>query len=268
MEQILFNANVSRGSRFDQIYIPRTLKGRIEPGDLVEIKLLSKSISLCYSKGLKKLSEFKENLLLQAFKEIRLAARKKSQALESIFVIGSFLFEKVHYNDIDIVIATAKKMPEEDVKKLHEKLGEKFGQKFHIVNIPRERLESLLAYCPMTRVMLSAYVSDNTDRIVIKDKILDKNHIEFLLMMPEDLLTTTFSSKIFLDNLRRLVAIELFLNGKELSYSNIINNLKNLLGEDLYVRMRGNDLLFDDEVKNIRKILKAKINKIRKTIKR
>ncbi len=267
MEQIFFNANVSKGSKYDQIYIPKTLKGRIEPGDLVEIRLLSKSTTLFYSKGLKKLSEFKENLLLQVFKEIRLAAMKKSHALESIFVIGSFLFEQVHYNDIDIIIATAKQMQEQEVKKLHEKLGEKFNQKFHIVNIPRERLESLLTYCPMTRAMLNAYVSDRPNIITTKIKVVEKNHIEFLLMMPEDLLTTTLSSKIFLDNLRVLVTIDLFLENKEPSYHNMIKTQQTILGDELYARMKSNDLLFEDEIKNIRKIFREKIKDIRKKLK-
>ena len=267
MEQILFNANVSKGSRFDQIYIPRKLKGKIEPGDQVEIRLLSKSISLCYSKGLKKLSEFKENLVLHVFKEIRQFAIKKNQALESIFIVGSFLFEQVQYNDIDIVIATAEKMPEEEIKKLHERLGEKFRKKFHIVNMPRKILESLLAYCPMTRAMLSAYISDNTNHITTNDKILNKNHIEFLLMMPEDLLTTTLSSKIFLDNLRRLVTIELFLDNKDLGYHNMIKTQQAALGPELYARMKSNDLLFEDEIEEVRKIFKEKIKAIRKKLK-
>ena len=53
-----FKKNVSKGSRFNQVYIPKDMESLIEVGDEVEVRLVKKSATLHYSRNLKKLSEF------------------------------------------------------------------------------------------------------------------------------------------------------------------------------------------------------------------
>src|SRR3989344_5131442 len=60
--EIKFVKTVSKGSKFNQIYVPKNMENLIEAGDEVEIRLIKKHIKLYYSNGFKKLSEFKESL--------------------------------------------------------------------------------------------------------------------------------------------------------------------------------------------------------------
>ncbi|MBI2136229.1 hypothetical protein HYU06_04100 [Candidatus Woesearchaeota archaeon] len=267
-QQLVFKSNVSRGSAFNQIYIPKSLKDAIMPGDEVEVRLLNKAVKLCYSKNLKRLNSYKENLIESVFKEI--SSAKISDKVNAIFVVGSFLAEAVNYNDIDLVLLakeTKEEIKENELARLTLSLGTKLSQKFHITTIKEDKLQSLIEYCPITKSMFNAYVANKEIKLNLAETKINPQHIEFLLMMPEDLLTTTLSSRIFLDNLRVLVTIDLFLENKELSYYNMMETQQTILGDELYARMKSNDLLFEDEIENIRKIFREKIKNIRKKLK-
>ncbi len=259
MEKISFEHRVSRGSRFNQIYIPLQMNRVFEAGDLVEVKLISKRVELYYSKNLKKISSFKERLVKEIFSIVKLLS-----GVEQIFFVGSFLTKNEDYKDIDIIIIS-------DVKDIDEKvysfLTEKFSLKFHILSIPLKRFEELIIICPLTRNMLNYYISDKKLELV-KEKRIDKDHLNFLLMMPEDLLKINVTSRAFYDSLRRLITIENFLESKESKTFKIEEELKTLFGDFLFSRMRNNEPLEAIEIKKIRKFMKLKINKIKIIIKR
>lgn len=260
----MFRKKVSKGSRFNQIYVPKNLDGIICIGDEVEVKLVKKKINLYYSKDLNKISEFKEKLItgmflvLEEYKEIRIC-----------FVIGSFLTKMISYNDIDLVIIIDDKFKDYKLlkEKIYNKLINKFNQNFHILLIQESKFNNLLMKCPLTISMFDKYIS--SERIDLRFKReLDKRHIEFLLMMPEDLLEINVQSKIFLDNIRRLVTIERFLDKKLLNLYDINKDIWGLVNRNLYNRMDSNDLLLKHEIKFIRNIIKLKIKKIKETLKR
>ncbi len=69
MEKLKFIHRVSKGTRFNQIYIPLQMHNHFEAGDLVEVTLLEKKDSLYYSKHLNKLNEFKENLIKKIYNQ-------------------------------------------------------------------------------------------------------------------------------------------------------------------------------------------------------
>lgn len=96
-----FRHRVSKGSRFNQIYIPTGMAEIFEVGDLVKIRLIMKKERVYYSENLRKLgriSEFKENIIKQIFSLL-----EKFKEIKQAFVVGSFLTEKADYNDIDIM---------------------------------------------------------------------------------------------------------------------------------------------------------------------
>ena len=115
--------------------------------------------------------------------------------------------------------------------------------------------------------MLNYYISDKKLELV-KEKRIDKDHLNFLLMMPEDLLKINVTSRAFYDSLRRLITIENFLESKESKTLKIEEELKTLFGDFLFSRMRNNEPLEAIEIKKIRKFMKLKINKIKIIIKR
>ena len=252
METIKFVHKVSKGSRFNQIYIPLEMERAFSVGDLVEVKLLEKK-SLHNSKGIK-LNEFKEGLVKSIFSFL-LGFRNIKRA----FVVGSFLTRN-DYNDIDVVIVAEKDSDFEN------KLTEKFDMKFHVVCIPEERFLRLLAICPLTRSMLYNYVSNKGENL-IKDREIDLNHLNFLLMMPQDLLEIKISGRAYYDSVRRLIAIEKFLGGREENPDKINREAEKLLGGDLFSRLRNNDYIVGIELERVRNVIKNKLNAVRRGMK-
>jgi REP element-mobilizing transposase RayT len=256
MEKLKFVHKVSKGARFNQIYIPKSMELNFQAGDLVEVTLLEKSNSVYYSKTLPKLSEFKENLIKNIFSEL-----DKFREIRQIFIIGSFLTQKQDYNDIDIILISEKNLE----KEIYKILINKFELKFHVMSIPEDNFKSLQKYCPMTRSMLYYFVSNKKFNLP-KETELNQNHIKFLLMMPEDLLTINLKSRVFYDSIRRLLAIERFLENRPLNPFDINKEIKNILGEKIVIDIRNNENMNDDLIKKLRNIIKSKLSKINKII--
>jgi hypothetical protein len=257
--QLKFIRNVTKGSRFNQIYIPKSMEGSIEAGDVVEVKLLKKRVRLHYSEKLKKLSEFKETLIKDIFSYL-----EEHFDFTSIFIVGSFLIEKVDYNDIDIVlISKGKNNDFENI--VYRKLIEKFNLKFHIISIEEQNFWNLLQICPLTKSMFSYYISNNPF-IISNDKHLNKKHLKFLLMMPYDLLEINLSSRRYFDNIRRLVTIERFLKNESLGIADINDDTKNLVGERIYYQLKNDDEIEEIMILALRKIIRLKLKLIEKLI--
>ncbi|MBI2498922.1 hypothetical protein HYV88_01630 [Candidatus Woesearchaeota archaeon] len=253
-----FIHKVSKGSKFNQIYIPKEMENVFGIGDIVEVRLLEKSLKLCYSKNLLKLTEFKEKLIREIFSFL-----SKFKEIEQIFVVGSFLIRKIEYNDIDIVVITDNKKLEETV---YNKLVDRFNLKFHIISISKKNLSSLEQICPLTRSMFHYNISNKEFNLSL-DKKIDKKHIEFLLMMPEDILEINVNSRVFYDNMRRLITIEGFLEGKDEDPIKVDSELKVLIGELLFNYVKNNEGLDIKELKKVREVIKMKLDKIKRLLK-
>ena len=258
MATVSFIKNVSKGTRFNQIYIPKYLEKKIEVGDKVEVKLIEKHNHLYYYKS-KKLSQFKEDLIKNIFSFL-----SKFEQIESVFIVGSFLTKKIDYRDIDIIIILEKDINDFD-KFIYNKLIDRFNLKFHVMSIKKNKFKYLLESCPLTRTMFNIYVS-NKELDFKKKKIIDKKHLKFLLMMPEDLLEIELNSRIFFDNLRRLITIERFLENKDANLDKIEDEIMKLIGEKLYQRMKNDEKIEEKTIDAIRKIIKHKLKKIKKMI--
>jgi len=245
-----FVHKISKGSRYNQIYIPQEAEG-FEVGDIVKVILLKKKTHLYSSKNFK-IGEFKKNLIERIFKLLPGGKR--------VFIVGSFLFKKADYNDIDVLLIG--NAGEEGIYKL---LTEKLGLKFHILTIKDNAFENLIKTCPLTRSMLSYFVSNKEFNLPKYD--FDINHIKFLLMMPQDLLKIEVNSRVFYDNIRRLIAIERFLEKNSLDSLKIEKEAKKLLGS-LFLNTKNNEAINNKDIKKIREIIKLKLKKIDKLIKK
>lgn len=256
--EIIFKKKVSKGSKFNQVYIPREMENIVEVGDLVQVRLLKKKTELYY-KNQKKLSNFKEYLITNIFSNLQ-----RFNEIKAIFIVGSFLHEDI-YNDIDIIIISNKenKNLEKDIENL---LTKKFNQKFHVLLFKEEKLRTLIEKDPLIRTMFNNYISNKKINLNYK-RTIDKKHIKFLLMMPEDLLELEMPSKIFYDNLRRLISIEQFLINEELDRIFILNRLKKEIKGDLLSKLKNNELISNEETNSLRKLIKEKIKNISKIIK-
>lgn len=226
-------------------------------GDCVEVTLLERKSSLYYSDNLNKLNEFKENLIKNIFSTLR-----KYKDIEQIFIVGSFLTQKQDFNDIDIILISDKNIE----KEVDRSLTDKFELKFHIITLPKIKLEELTKYSPLERSLLYFFVS-NKDFKLIKDTEVNIDHIKFLLMMPEDLLKITLSSRAYYDSLRRLIAIERFLENKSLNPNEINKELKNLIGENVYADSRQDKNIEKETMDKFKSIISSKLKNVYKELK-
>lgn len=258
MKEIVFEKKVSKGSKFNQIYIPKEMENMVEVGDLVQIKLLEKHAEIYY-KNQKKLPEFKEYLIKKVLSELQ-----KFEEIKAIFVVGSFLYETI-YNDIDIIIIAdkEKRISEKDIE---EWLIKKFNQKFHVLLFNQEKLNGLIEKDPLTRVMFNNYVSNKKIDFDYKKKT-DEKHIMFLLMMPEDLLELRLPGRIFYDNLRRLIAIEEFLKNKDLEREDLLTKIEKEINIKLLNKIKNNEEIDNEEIAVLRNFIKKKIKNIKKIMK-
>jgi len=250
-----FTHRVSKGSAFNQIYVPRGMEVYFEVGDLVEVRLLEKKIELNYSKNLKKIGEFKEKLIKEIFSFL-----SRFEEIKQVFAVGSFLTSKADYRDIDLILITDK--PSD---KIYEKLTEKFGMKFHVISITEEKLLILKKICPLTRSMLYYYISNKTIPGCGKREI-DVNHLRFLLMLPEDSLEINLSGRAYYDCLRRLIAIENFLSKKEEDPKKIDSEIEKLISRSLFLALKDSARIEGVALDKIRKIIKEKLDKLGKEI--
>ena len=85
-----FEHKISKGGRFNQVYIPKEMEEIFEVGDIVQVKLLKKKEQLHYSKTLKKLGEFKERLIKEIF-----------SSLKALFVMPSpLVYDNIHAKEL------------------------------------------------------------------------------------------------------------------------------------------------------------------------
>jgi len=244
-----FIHRISKGASFNQIYIPKSAENLFKAGALVEVRLIE--TPLIYSKNLK-LTDFKKRLIqdilnsLQEFEEIIQAS-----------IMGSFLTNNADYNDIDIVLISKKDISE----KVYSFLTEKFSLKFHIISLQREQFNKLIKSDPLTRSMFYYYAS--TSEITLPKKEIDKTHLNFLLMLPEDLLSLKTLSKTYYDSLRRLIAIERFLKNKDADPLKTLAELKSLLGEELFAQLKNKEQIENKELDKIKKLISNKLKNVR-----
>ena len=256
MEYIKFIHKVSKGSRFNQIYVPKEMEQHFQSGDIVEVTLIERKSNLHYSKGLSKLNRFKENLVKDIFLEL-----KKFKEISQIFIIGSFLTQKQDYNDIDIVLISDKDIE----KEVYKSLVDKFELKFHIISIAKDKLDNLLRYCPLTRSMFYNFVSDKEFRMS-KESELNKDHLRYLMMMPEDLLKIKLGPRSYYDAIRRLLTIERFLESLTIDPLEINKEIQKLIGEKLSDELRTYGQIDDETIKKLSDIIKSKLDKINKIL--
>lgn len=255
-ERCRFIHRISKGSRFNQIYIPREMEKVFEAGDLVSIELVEKKVQIFCSKNFV-LSKFKEKLAEEIFSFLC-----NFQGIRKIFLVGSFVTQKIDYRDIDLLIVVKDKN-EMIENEIYSKLIDKFNLKFHLILIPEGRLERLAEICPLTRSMLYSYISNK--KFIMPERKIDKSHIKFLLMMPEDLLKIKANSRVFYDNIRRLITIERFFDNKDINPEKINKELKQTLG-NLFEDLRDNGEIDKSIINKLREIIKRKLRNIDRKI--
>ena len=227
---------ISKGSKMDQIYLPKNRVG-LPNGQYVVIAPLESKF--------KEKTEFKpvfynirnlESLKLMIIENIFSIIEKISP--ENIIITGSFLEKGFKFNDIDALII---KEEEIDTKRLKEKIENETGIKAHIISIKQKVLISGISTDPLYSLMLSKCVAYK--RIIFKTKrLIDYKLLDFQLL----------KSKILTDNFE-------ILNGEEKYY--LVLNMVSIL---LFIENKKLNKIIVDE--RIEKLFHIKTEEIKQNL--
>ncbi len=216
---------ISKGSKMDQVYLPKNRIG-FAIGNYVVVKPLEKKkpVERLYFYGVKNLEPIK----LEIVQEILNIINRAFNDYENILITGSFLDEGFQFNDIDIIIVTDYKL---SLDVIRDVIKRKTGIGGHILVLSNKELIRGLETDPLYQMMLSRCISKK--RFVYKAK----HKIEYKLL---DL--HLLKSKALIDNfdvlsgnekynlVRNMIAISLYLDSKRVSKELVDNETKRNFG--------------------------------------
>jgi len=227
---------ISKGSKMDQIYIPKNRTG-FSSGDYVLIMPLDKKTDKEQFKPYFYNARNVEPVKFKILEEIFNLIEKKINP-ENIIITGSFLETGFKFNDLDILIITENKFNPDYIKNQIESIT---GIKTHIIVLNNKTLISGLSSDPLYSLMLSKCISKNrlifNVKTQINYKILDLNLLK---------------SKTLIDNFD-------ILNGNEKYYFTL-----NMMSIFLFIQEK--KLSKEIINKEIESIFKIKINELKENL--
>jgi len=234
-------AKVSKGSKMDQIYLPKNRIG-ITAGEYVIVSPLGGKID-----EMKRNNEFKplfyglkeiEPIKLMIINEIFSIISKENP--DNVMITGSFLEKGFRFNDIDILIIKEGKIN----PYLNEKIQNKIGINPHLIVIDNKSLLEGLETDPIYSMMLSKCISK--ERLIFKQKRkINPKLLDIQLLKSKSLIDNfdilNGEEKYYLT--LNMVSILLFIENKKLTKEDadnyILKNLSkideikyNLIGKD------------------------------------
>jgi len=225
---------ISKGTKMDQIYIPKNRSGLASGEYVLIMPLTSKQGKTSkqfkpYLYNVKNLEPIKLRIIEDIFNLIN-----KNLEPENIIITGSFLEPGFKFNDIDILILTEKKVSTEMLK---GKISSIMGIKPHIILIDTKSLIFGLSSDPIYNLMLSKCLSlkrfiFNAQR-KINYKLLDLNLLKSKTLI-DGFEILKGDEKYYLT--LNMVSILLFMRGRKLSKEIInkeIEKLFNIKIEDI-----------------------------------
>ena len=203
---------ISKGSKMDQVYIPKNRAG-FSIGNYVIIKPLEdkKPIEKLYFYGIRDIEPIK----IEIVRRIINAVDKNAENYENIVITGSFLDKGFLFNDIDIILITDSKL---DAKRISADIGNETGIKVHILIIGNKDLARGLETDPLYQMMLSKSISQKRFLYKTKHKI-NYELLDLHLLKSKTLIDNfealTGNEKYNLT--RNMMAIYLYLKNKKVS---------------------------------------------------
>ncbi len=218
MSQLI--GKISKGSKMDQIYIPKQRSGMLS-GSYVLIKELDKELEKekaedkLFYYHIKKIEPIKIEIIKEIIKDLN--ARIKN---ENVFITGSFLQSGFYFNDIDILIISKDSQVEnQQLNLIKADIEGRIGLKSHIILLSISALMQGLATDPMYEMMLSRSVARKRFVSRVKRKINYKL-LDLRLLKSKDLVENfgllSGEDKYYL--IRNIVAIDLFMKGRKLGH--------------------------------------------------
>ncbi len=207
---------VSKGSKMDQIYIPKNRES-IPVGSYVVVKPLTTEKQeikpYFYNVTI-------EPIKVEIIKNIMQTIDKNTDN-ENIIITGSFLERGFQFNDIDILIIGGK---------IKEEILENYlGIRVHIISITNNALIKGLETDPLYNLMLSRCVSKKRVIYNIKRKISYKLLDLHLLKSKIDNFESLKGKEKY-EIIRNIIAIKTFITKKEVSRAKVDSEINKLFG--------------------------------------
>ncbi len=253
---------VSKGSKMDQIYIPKRRDG-LRVGDYVVIRLLEtqKSIEKPYFYGIKSIEPVKLRIASDAFKELD----KKIEKYDNLIITGSFLDKGFSFKDIDILIISGKKI---DAASLKNSIEGTTGIRAHIILLNNKTLIDGLSTDPLYQTMLSRCISKRRIIYKIKRKI-DYKILDLGLLKSKTLIDNfddlNGNEKYYLT--RNMISIMLYVRLKNVNQEKIDNKIKDIFNLKDINEIKENMLDKNKFLKKYRETYKKTFNLIMESIK-
>lgn len=222
-------SKVSKGTKMDQIYIPKNRTG-FDIGKYVLIKPLNNEERVESDRWQKdKLYLYKINNIEPIKIEIIKSIIKLMGALQydNLIFVGSFLEAGFNFNDIDILIISESHY---DLTPINKEIHEKIGILPHIISMSGKELNIGLQTDPLYTLMLSKSIAKKRFIFNIKRKIEPKV-IDMHLLKSKSLIGNydylSGNDKYYLT--RNMFAIQSFIENKEINKESIDKRIVNEL---------------------------------------
>ena len=255
-------AKISKGSKMDQVYIPKNRFG-LSTGSYVIIRPIGAgSVSeKPYFYNIKSIEPIKLEVIAKIFQIIdRYLADYKN-----IIVAGSFLEKGFNFNDLDLVIIAKGK---HDLTKIKSLIEKNFGIKPHFIMIDNKTLKIGLETDPLYQLMLSKCISKK--RIIYNYKNQFNYKLLDLHLLKSKVLISNFdilngNEKYYLT--RNTAAIKLYLKNKKLTKETVDNEIRNIFNLRDVNDIKENKISKQDFIKQYKLLYDETLNIILEGIK-
>jgi len=219
---------ISKGARFNQIYLQKNEGVGFEPGKSVVISPLEDIIY-------KEPEIFEHNVKLESLKKeiVKLTFKTVDSHghYGNVIITGSFLDKGFNFEDIDVIIINPENMEKD---RLEDSIGQNTGIKPHLILIDSGSFNKGVKRDPLFRLMVARYVSARR-AIFRKDREINYRLLDIYLLKNKNLIDgyDLFSIRQRKKLLRDFISIKLFSENKEVTIKSIEEETNRLFGKDI-----------------------------------
>jgi len=223
---------ISKGTRFNQIYLQKNEGIGFEPGKAVIITpltyILDKELSIFEYNV--KLDSLKKEIVKKIFKII-----ENTGYYDNIIITGSFLNKGFNFEDIDMIIINPKDIDQDTLK---NSIKQSIGIAPHLILIDSKSFNKGIKRDPLFRLMINRYVSIKR-AIFRKDKEINYKLLDIYLLKNKNLIDgyDLFNIKQRKKLLRDFISIKLFAENKEITINNVEKETEKIFGKDIIERL-------------------------------
>jgi hypothetical protein len=252
---------VSKGSKMDQVYIPKNRVG-LGIGSYVVVKLLEEkeTITRPYFYNTESIEPIKLEIIAKIFQSINKITKN-----ENIIITGSFLDAGFNFNDIDILLITEEKTKYLFIKK---EIEDKIKIKLHLLILDNKTLIKGLSTDPLYQLMLSKCIAKKRLIYNIKPrinyKILDLNLLKSKTLI-DNFEILNGNEKYYL--IRNMIAISLYIQHKKINKESVEREIKKIFNLKSIKEIKQNMIEKEVFLKKYKATYKNTFNKILQGIK-